>query len=166
MRNLLLLVAVVVFVLTALNVGAPPAPGGAFVDADNPPPLKPGVEAVSFERLAAFAYNDRIPREGGNIPQSVRTLDGRRVRLLGHLMATRTSDEGKVLSFALSRTSPECCYGRMPRINEWVLVDASAIDVPNRRAKVWVSGTLEVGEVKSSQGHVLAIYQMRAEAVE
>lgn len=172
-RNLLILVAALtcVLVVFAVSGGPPTAPGlgpGTW-DELPPPPLRPGVTAVSFERLAAFQYGDTIPRRSGHIPPSVRQLDGQRVRVRGHLVATEQDDDGAVVAFALSRTSPDCCFGRMPRLNEWIRVDAQGARVPRREArqKIYVTGTLQVGEVKDEQsGNVVAIYQLSAEAVE
>ncbi len=165
MRNVLLSAATALFALVALVVVASsPEPGSDGYA----PPLRPGVTDLGFERLADFDYGDVLPRTTGHIPSRVRELDGQRVRIVGHVfpMATREGDPEMV--FALSRTSPDCCFGRMPAINEWVLVraprNAKLPDDP--RIKAWVTGTLDVGETRDAEGVVLSIYALDAEAVE
>jgi len=76
--------------------------------------------------------------------------------------------ERKVTTFLLSRYVANCCFGAMPRLDEWIEVEVSApggVDyVPFRVVRV--TGSFEVGELLDDYGYVRSLYRMKADSVE
>lgn len=165
MRPLLHVVTAVGVGLLALATLVPLQPPGALVPPDRPaPPLPPGVEELRFAQLSSFELTDSIPRKPQPLPPEVQALDGRRVRLMGHLIATRRGTEG-LTELLLSATSPDCCFGRPPRLNELVRVvpPAGQSAVPR---KGWVTGRLTVGPERDPDGRLRGFYRLTADAIE
>lgn len=149
----------------------PPASATASaVDAPLPPPDEKGRVAVSFDRLAGFDYtppksatavHPSLRQEG--IPEAVRQLDGKRVRVQGFMLPLANDQAGKVTLFLIMRSTMACCYGADPRPNEWIVADASRapqriqMDTPAEFA-----GTLRVG-AKFEQGAFAGIYALEVE---
>ena len=114
---------------------------------------------LGFDRLASFAYevpDDPITEpkakeilEKNEIPDSVKKLDG------------------KITELLILRDQSMCCYGAVPKINEWVSVRMPkgkgvkpVMDVP-----VTIFGTLKVGEVLEN-GYLVGIYEMDGERLD
>jgi len=129
---------------------------------------------VSFETLASFLY--LIPdmdeplmalekRPADQIPVPIKELDGKRVAVKG-FMVPDGQDSGKIKTFMLVRDQTVCCYGRIPRMNEWISVAMKAGKNTNliKDQAVTVFGTLHVGEVKE-RGVVLSVYRFDADDV-
>jgi hypothetical protein len=141
---------------------------------DEPAPGEPVM--VTFDELAAFDYvlppamdGDADPEPGrgaieehGRIPDSIQALDGRLVGLRGFMLPTRL-EGGLTTEFLLMRDQSMCCFGVMPRINEWVGVTMIGRGVrPMMDQPVTVFGRLHVGE--SYEGGVMVgIYRMDGE---
>ena len=100
------------------------------------------------------------------IPPEVMALNGKNAVLEGWMVPMEVADDGSVKSFVLVNTQPQCCFGDMQAMNEWVDVVMKGknaefnVDMPMK-----VYGQLEVGE-KMEDGFVLSIYRMRAERAE
>jgi hypothetical protein len=73
---------------------------------------------------------------------------------------------GKTTRFLLVKDQSLCCFGRMPRMNEWVSVTMK----PGKAARViqdqpvTVFGSIAVGE-DMDKGEVLSIYRVDSEDV-
>lgn len=134
---------------------------------------------VPFKVLTSYKYVEPIPQEGekpeevekrresDQIPDNIKALDGSKAMVEGWMVPMEIADDGSVRSFVLVNMQPECCFGDMQAMNEWVDVmmkpGANAefnVDMP-----VKVYGNLEVGE-KTEDGFVLSIYRMKADRVE
>jgi hypothetical protein len=148
-----------------------PAP----LPAKNEPPQKvkqraDGFWDVSFANLASFAFEtptaEKLPALAATqtIPEDVRSLDGKRVRIAGFMLPTKL-EAGLVKEFLLIRNSLMCCFGIVPAANEWVVVIMKgkgvvpAMDVP-----LHFYGTLRVGEMYNDKTFV-ALYAMDGEKV-
>ena len=145
------------------------APAGA------PAPAGQGYQHLSFSRLG-FKYH---PVYGGfgkpgpgkaaapsAIPASIRALSGRRVFCEGFMIPTEMRGD-KVAEFVLVKSRLSCCFGVIPKANEWVLVrppagaEAAYIkDVPLK-----VSGVLRVAPILEA-GQVVGLYRIDPERVE
>jgi hypothetical protein len=128
-----------------------------------------GVILVEFERLAGFEYETNPAGAAGNdaaatnqIPEVIRELDGREVGVRGFMLPMKV-EGGMVKEFLLMRDQSMCCFGVMPRVNEWVAVTMAGRGVRAMMDQpVVVFGTLRVGEVYEHE--VLAgIYRMEGE---
>jgi len=138
-----------------------------------------GFTPVSFKLLSSFKYEEPIPVEGekpedvekrrqaDQIPANIKALDGTKAVVEGWMVPMEINEDGSVKSFVLVKTQPQCCFGDMQAMNEWVDVIMTSgknaefnVDIP-----VKVYGQLEVGE-KTEDGFVLSVYRMKADRVE
>jgi len=148
------------------KAGKPPAPPIELV-----PLGKIGeYTVVGFDRLASFAYevpDDPITEPKAKaiidknvIPKTVRVFDKKKVALKGYMLPLKVED-GKITELLILRDQSMCCYGAVPKINEWVSVRMPegkgvkpVMDVP-----ITIFGTLKVGEVLEN-GYLVGIYEM------
>ena len=131
---------------------------------------------LGFDRLASFAYevpDDPITEpkakailEKNKIPESVKKFDKQKIALKGYMLPLKVED-GKITELLILRDQSMCCYGAVPKINEWVSVRMPkgkgvkpVMDVP-----VTIFGTLKVGEVLEN-GYLVGIYEMDGERLD
>jgi hypothetical protein len=128
---------------------------------------------VSFERLASFAFE--IPDEPqatnkvinaskseSQIPASVKALDQKRVALKGFMLPLKV-ESGLVTEMLIMRDQSMCCYGTVPKINEWVSIKMAEKGVKAIMDQpVTIFGKLRVGEIREN-GYLVGIYQMDGE---
>ncbi len=120
--------------------------GGALTD-------KNGVVEVDFNFLGGYKYGD-----SEDIPEPVRELDGRMVELSGFMLPVDTR-MGEVSSFLILNSRMACCFGVMPRENEFVFAkmqNGETVDYMND-TPVSVSGIFEVGK----ENEVSGIYTLK-----
>ncbi len=130
---------------------------------------------VGFERLAAFNYDipDDAPA-GTNapakpvappkdqIPANVKAFDKQRVALKGFMLPLKV-EGGLITELLVMRDQSMCCYGTVPKINEWVSVKMTGKGVkPIMDQAVTLYGKLHVGEIREN-GYLVGIYQMDGE---
>ena len=150
----------------------PPASATApAAEAPLPAPDAKGRVVVDFDRLSGFDYmppkaaavaaNPSLGLEG--IPETIRQLDGKRVRVRGFMLPLANDEAGKVTQFLILRSPMACCFGVDPRPNEWIVADASrAPREIQMDAPVEFAGTLQVG-AKFEQGAFAGIYALEVE---
>jgi len=133
---------------------------------------------VAFDTLSGFYYDDAaanaaasgkteslLGRPTDQIPAPVRALSGKKVAVQGYMSPIKV-EKGAVRSFYLVKDQSLCCFGRFPRMNEWIMVNVAGsrgVKHANDRV-VTVLGTLDVGE-EVVKGSVYSIYRMSAEEV-
>ncbi len=130
---------------------------------------------VGFDRLATFNYDipDDAPA-GTNapakpvappkdqIPASVKAFDKQRVALKGFMLPLKV-EGGLITELLVMRDQSMCCYGSVPKINEWVSVKMTGKGVkPIMDQAVTLYGKLHVGEIREN-GYLVGIYQMDGE---
>jgi hypothetical protein len=134
-----------------------------------------GYVNVGFDFLAGFdfelstdlmeaAANPEVATEKvrAQIPEDVRQLDQKKVRMRGFLVPIRM-DEGLAVEFLLMRDQTLCCYGTVPKVNEWVHVRALDHGVPAQMdIPLTVTGTLSVGDQREN-GQFTGLYEMIAD---
>jgi hypothetical protein len=173
-------------------INAPLTPAtGAVADqktaapASNAPATTGDFLNVTFDSLSSFHYeipnldpNAPKPPElktvGGDknpptvkdqIPAPIRAFNGKKVAVQGFMVPMKI-EKGATKTFLLVKDQSLCCYGRMPRMNEWISVKMSG----EKSAKfisdqpVTVFGKLDVGE-EIEKGEVLSVYRLEAEDV-
>jgi hypothetical protein len=125
---------------------------------------------VSFANLASFSFEAPVPDAPGTpeaaakIPETIRALHGKRIRIAGYMLPTKL-EAGLVREFLVLRSSMLCCYGIVPSPTEWIVVKmagkgvAPAMDVPLN-----FYGTLQVGEIYEEKTFV-GLYAMTAEKI-
>lgn len=148
-------------------------------EAQAPPAGASDYQEISFKVLSGYKYQEPLPQEGerpedvekrrdnNQIPADVKALDGKKAIVQGWMVPMEVNDDGSVKSFVLVKTQPQCCFGDMQAMNEWVDVAMTPgktapfnVDIP-----VKVYGKLEVGE-KVEDGFVLSIYRLQGDHVE
>ena len=141
-----------------------------------PPPVPevrpPGLEDfedLGFDKLGSYPYEVFELKEGvtlkEQIPASVKELDRKKIAIKGFMLPYRNNGES-VTEFILLRNQGLCCFGMVPRMNEWVHVTMAegtgapyAVDLP-----ITVFGTLSVGEVYE-KNVLMSLYRMEGTAV-
>ncbi len=139
---------------------APVAPTGPVKEVD-------GHLQVEFARLSDFkieapAYDPNVKPEEAmaavdrQIPEAIKRFDGKRAQITGFMLPVKM--EGQLVSqFLLMRDQMMCCYGVVPRMNDWVVVYTAkpvkyTPDVPiSFRGKLTVKAMQE-------QGFITGIY--------
>ena len=147
------------------------APPTVFSQVENHP-------LVPWETLAHFQYDipdwddkqkpkSRLKNKKFPIPDFIQRLNGTNVAVVGFMIPLDTNGQGdRVFSFILAMSRASCCYGIVPKMNEWMFIqmekgkDADdTMDVP-----VTVFGTFEVGEeIAKHQGW--SLYRMVSDKV-
>lgn len=129
------------------------------LDELEPKPERKGV--ISFSRLSLAGtdveslLDHLFPLTGEdpppyNYPQEVQSLDGTEVKIVGYMIPLEWSDK-KVTEFMLVRDLASCCFGGIPRPDEWAFVSLPEgqgveyfVYVP-----VLVTGTLKLYPLKN-----------------
>lgn len=131
--------------------------------------------AVGFDQLAAFNFemtDDLLEAKGdpkeltektnGQIPTRLRDLNLKSVAVKGYMLPLKV-EEGAVTEFLLMRDQSMCCFGTVPKINEWVSVKTIGKGVkPVMDEPVTIFGKLHVGEMREN-GYLVGIYRMDGE---
>ncbi len=130
---------------------------------------------VGFDQLSAFKYE--VPDENADspfakdadpdtqIPETVKAYSGKRVSLKGFMLPLKV-EQGLVTELLIMRDQSMCCFGTVPRINEWVSVKMTGKGVkPVMDQAVTLVGTLKVGAIREN-GYLVGIYQMDGERMD
>lgn len=141
----------------ALASEAPPA---------DPPKVVDGYQEVRFDLLTSFEYEwsptTGLSSDGAveRIPGDVRALGGTKVLIRGYMQPIEFDRDG-VRAFLLTNIPGGCCFGMVPRLNEWIEVTLAGderIDY-SYSDRIEIRGVLEVGEAKSGDV-VTSLYRM------
>lgn len=131
--------------------------------------------SVGFDHLASYEFevtDDLLEAEGdpaaiaektnSMIPDTVRKLNASSVAVKGYMLPLKV-EEGQVTEFLLMRDQSMCCFGTVPKINEWVSVKTIGAGVkPIMDEPVTIFGKLHVGEIREN-GYLVGIYRMDGE---
>jgi hypothetical protein len=142
-------------------------------------PLVQDHSLLTWDTLAHFAYDApdideeidpklRLKKKRYPIPGFIKRLNGAPIAVTGFMIPLETDEkEQRATSFILARSQASCCYGIIPKMNEWMFVQmakgktAEAImDVP-----VTVFGVLDVGE-KKEKDQGWSLYRMVSDKVD
>lgn len=145
---------------------------------------------ISFERLASFEYEmpdefaevsdagdadaegegesaeeakaAKKPEEKDQIPATVRKFNNKRIALEGFMLPLKVEDS-LVTEMLIMRDQSMCCFGSVPKINEWVSIRMTGKGVqPVMDEPVTIYGKLKVGEIREN-GYLVGIYEMDGE---
>ena len=84
------------------------------------------------------------------------------VAVTGFMLPVRM-EEGLVKEFLLVKDPMMCCYGMMPRINEWVVVKMNGKGVaPLMDVPITFEGTLSVGQIYEG-GYLTGLYLLKGD---
>lgn len=153
----LLMVAALLFGATIARAADKPA---AEADAS-------GVYQVTFDHLSAFEFvappdETSAPEAEKQIPGPVRALDAKKVAVTGFMLPVKM-DQGLVTEFLLVKDPMMCCYGVMPKVNEWVVVKMNGKGVPPLMdVPITFEGTLKVGQIYEG-GYLTGLYLLEGD---
>lgn len=128
---------------------------------------------VNFDKLAGFEYEvpdeeydpDKKPDpkdQPDQIPATIKAFNKKRVALKGFMLPLKVED-GHITEMLIMRDQSMCCYGTVPKINEWVSVKMTGKGVkPIMDQAVTIFGRLKVGEIREN-GYLVGIYEMDGE---
>ncbi|MGD0089346.1 MAG: hypothetical protein ABSE73_05440 [Planctomycetota bacterium] len=130
---------------------------------------------VTFDLLGSFFYEIRrpgathdalgLPLVQDQIPAPIKILNHKRVAVQGFMYVDKISGE-RVRTFWLVKDRSKCCFGKTPRMNEWIDVrmKEGRFARPINDQVITVFGVLEIGEVYEN-GQLQSIYRMEAHDV-
>lgn len=156
----------------------PPPPQATDGESGDPEEPGEGPRAVTFGDLSLVGEDvnglldlmfepEKAAETTWTFPEGVRALDGEQLSIVGYMIPLDW-DEERVTGFMLVRDLAACCFGGMPRPDEWVDVrmeEGEGSDffpyVPIR-----VTGVFSVGLDRQEDALVGSVFQMRARSVE
>lgn len=138
---------------------------------DELPPLPDEIEGyktVSFDKLASFAYEVpldpvtnkvELAKLNSQIPEVIKKFDKKAVAIRGFMLPLKV-ENGKVTELLIMRDQSMCCFGTVPKINEWISIkmEGDGVD-PIMDQAVTLMGQLMVGEVLENE-YLVGIYEM------
>jgi hypothetical protein len=140
------------------------AAGALVLHADEPAKTD-GYENVGFDRLASFNYTPpetETAKPTDQIPDRIKALDQHKVAVTGYMLPTKM-DKGLVTEFLLVKDPMMCCYGIMPKVNEWVVVKMVGGGVkPLMDLPITFEGRLKVGEMFEN-GYLTGVYLLEGD---
>jgi len=173
--------------LAALPPGAPSLPPFPAAEPEVPAVaakgLPEGVQAISFHNLSLLDADidglldlifNPAEKEGQDaaapfeFPAAAQTLDGKRVAIVGYMIPLDWIDgEERITSFMLVRDFAQCCFGGMPRPDEWIDVTTPLGESVGFFAyrPIRVMGKLTVGLDRPADAMVASVFQMLASDV-
>lgn len=92
-------------------------------------------------------------------PAAVRELDGMRVSVVGYMIPLDWEEE-EVTRFMLVRDLAACCFGGIPRPDEWIEVRPASPTDHWEYVPVRVTGTLSVGLARDETGLLASAFQI------
>ena len=127
---------------------------------------------LTFARLASFPFkvtpevadaNDHPQIASAQVreqvPEAIKALSEKSAAVTGFMLPVSVND-GLTSDFLLLRNQSACCYGIMPRVNEWVIVRTAGKGVkPIMDVPVTALGTFHVGEMRNN-GNLTGIYML------
>lgn len=134
---------------------------------------EPDFQTVGFDKLSAFSFeisdellgpvtNDLATvsaKTDALIPEAIKALDKKPVQVRGFMLPLKV-EGGLVTEMLLMKDQSMCCFGVVPKINEWVSVKMVSKGIrPVMDEAVTLFGTLHVGEMREN-GYLVGIYRM------
>lgn len=133
-----------------------------------------GYKVVSFTQLANYQYNAPMAElstpeaktmmSKNKIPDTVQGFNGKKVAIRGY-MEPLVVENGLVTEFIVYRDQSACCFGKVPKINEWITVKMTSDGVkPLRDVPIYFFGTLKVGAVVVDD-FLVGLYEMNGDKI-
>jgi hypothetical protein len=131
---------------------------------------------VGFDKLSGYTFevsddllapatNDTAAASAkaeAQIPSTVKALDKKRVAVKGFMLPLKV-EGGVVTEMLIMKDQSMCCYGVVPKINEWISIKMLKDGVkPIMDQPVTLYGMLRVGEMREN-GYLVGIYAMDGE---
>lgn len=125
---------------------------------------------VDIDELADYMYEHESENaKNFRFPERARTQQGEDKAIVGYMIALEMKPRSRdVLEFMLVKDLLSCCYGQLPRPDEWVYVkmkNDEAVKYHTYRPIV-VRGDFKVGRIDDELGYSWGVYEMEADSVE
>ena len=138
---------------------------------DEMPEAIEGYEGVTFDKLASFAYEVpldpvtnkvELAKLNAQIPERIKSLDRKPVAIRGFMLPLKV-ENGLVTELLIMRDQSMCCFGTVPKINEWINIRMAGDGVqPIMDQAITLMGQLKVGEVLEND-YLVGIYEMEGD---
>ncbi len=125
------------------------------------------VLTVGFDKLASYEFTPpEDPAQAAaaetQIPERVRAFNDKKVAVTGFMLPVKMA-AGLVTEFLLVKDPMMCCYGVMPKVNEWVVVKMVGKGVPPLMdVPITFEGTLQVGQLYEG-GYLTGLYLLKGD---
>jgi hypothetical protein len=125
------------------------------------------VLVVGFDKLASYEFTPpedpaKAAVADAQIPAKVREFNDKKVAVTGFMLPVKM-DGGLVTEFLLVKDPMMCCYGVMPKVNEWVVVKMVGKGVPPLMdVPITFEGTLSVGQLYEG-GYLTGLYLLKGD---
>jgi hypothetical protein len=129
-------------------------------------------EPISFDllgnydyKMPYFIFTTKVNDNKNKIPDTIKSLDGKNVKIRGYFYPTDLTNGGTIKDFLLLRNQIYCCFGDAVNMNEWISVtmsDGKPFKADFTSRPVTLYGKIEVGE-KYDNGSLLNLYRMKAD---
>jgi hypothetical protein len=147
--------------------------------ADVPPPSEVSIGGeklldLGFATLSTFPYNIVDAGSGASkaeieaaakidqIPKWAHAFDGRKIVLTGYMMPVQV-EGGRAKKFVMMKDIMTCCYGAVPKMNDYVVVEMKGDGVEAiQDIPVQVVGVMHISE-KREDGYVVSLFEMDGE---
>jgi hypothetical protein len=123
--------------------------------------------ALGFDKLASYEFvapedPAKSAAAEAQIPARVREFNDKKVLVTGFMLPVKM-DKGLVTEFLLVKDPMMCCYGVMPKVNEWVVVRMVGPGVPPLMdVPITFEGTLAVGQLYEG-GYLTGLYLLKGD---
>lgn len=117
---------------------------------------------VDIDALFEWMFGDERP-EGFEFPNRVQELHGQEVSIVGYVIGLDRleSDDRYVTHFMLVRDLASCCFGGMPRPDEWVDVYVEEPCLEHLYKPVRVTGKFSAGVEFDETGFTTSVFQIK-----
>ena len=121
--------------------------------------------ALGFDKLASYEFvapedPAKAKEADAQIPERIRNFNDKKVLVTGFMLPVKM-EAGLVTEFLLVKDPMMCCYGVMPKVNEWVVVRMTGKGVPPLMdVPITFEGTLQVGQLYEG-GYLTGLYLLK-----
>ncbi len=118
---------------------------------------------ADVDGLLDLVFSDELESESFEFPQNVQDLDGKEVAIVGYMIPMDWIEGGdRITSFMLVRDFAQCCFGGIPRPDEWLDAQAPLGESVQFFAyrPIRVIGTLHVGLDRVESSFVASVFQI------
>jgi hypothetical protein len=122
---------------------------------------------LGFDKLASYEFvapedPAKSAAAEAQIPAKVRDYNDKKVLVTGFMLPVKMA-AGLVTEFLLVKDPMMCCYGVMPKVNEWVVVRMVGKGVPPLMdVPISFEGTLSVGQLYEG-GYLTGLYLLKGD---
>ena len=130
-----------------------------------------GYKGLTFDKLASFAYEVpldpvtnkvELAKLNAQIPERIKSLNEKPVAIRGFMLPLKV-ENGLVTELLIMRDQSMCCFGTVPKINEWINIRMAGEGVqPIMDQAITLMGMLKVGEVLEND-YLVGIYEMEGD---